>query len=70
MPGITDHPDDFDRGVGLPQRIRSWRGRGRCRASLSFAEEIRRRAEVWLANEMTLRQAQFQPKMTGPPELL
>jgi hypothetical protein len=33
-------------------------------------EEIRRRAEVWLASEMTPWRAQFQPKMTRPPELL
>jgi hypothetical protein len=38
------------------------------RFALILPEEIRRRAEAWLASEMTPWRAQFQPKVTRPPE--
>jgi hypothetical protein len=65
MPSVTDHSDDFDREWALPQRLRAWRSRS---ASLYVPEEIRRRAEAWLASEMIPWRAQFQPKVTRPPE--
>jgi hypothetical protein len=31
-------------------------------------EAVKRKAEVWLASELISWRAQFQPKMTQPPE--
>jgi hypothetical protein len=66
MPGITDHPDDFDsfgcRSAEMPEvplRPREWaypraRGAEAVVAALRphLSEAIRRKAEVWLACEL------------------
>jgi hypothetical protein len=64
MPSVTDHPDDFDREWAYAH------GAAAVVAALRshLPEEIRRRAEAWLASEMTPWRAQFQPKVTRPPE--
>jgi hypothetical protein len=68
MPNITDHPDDFDREWAYR------RGYAHGAAAVIEAlrhhlpEEIRRRAEMWLNSEVTPWRAQFEPKVTRPPE--
>jgi hypothetical protein len=68
MPGITHHPDDFDREWAY--RRGYTHGAEAVVAALRphFPEAIRRKAEVWLACELISWRAQFQPKMTQPPE--
>jgi hypothetical protein len=65
MPSVTDHSDDFDREWAY----RRGYAHGAVAALRSHVpEEIRRRAEAWLASEMIPWRAQFQPKVTRPPE--
>ena len=68
MPGITDHPDDFDREWAYRRGYAHGAAAVVAALRSHLPEEIRRRAEVWLASEMTPWRAQFQPKMTRPPE--
>jgi hypothetical protein len=70
MPGITDHPDDFDREWAYRRGYAHGAAAVVAALRSHLPEEIRRRAEVWLASEMTPWRAQFQPKMTRPPQLL
>jgi len=68
MPSVTDHPDDFDREWAYR------RGYAHAAAAVVAAlrshlpVEIRRKAKAWLASEVTPWRAQFQPKVTRPPE--
>jgi hypothetical protein len=67
MPNITDHPDDFDREWAYR------RGYAHGAAAVAalrphLPEAIRRRAEMWLNSEVTPWRAQFEPKVTRPPE--
>ena len=64
MSGITDHPDDFDREWAY----RRGYAHGAEAAVAAPPEAIRRKAEMRLACELTSWRAQFQPKMTRPPE--
>ena len=68
MRGITDHPDDFDREWAYRRGYAH--GAEAVVAALRphLPEAIRRKAEMWLACEITSWRAQFQPKMTQPPE--
>jgi hypothetical protein len=68
MRGITDHPDDFDREWAYRRGYAH--GAEAVVAALGphLPEAIRRKAEMWLACELISWRAQFQPKMTQPPE--
>ena len=68
MRGITDHPDDFDREWAYRRGYAH--GAEAVVAALRphLPEEIRRKADLWLACELISWRAQFQPKMTQPPE--
>jgi hypothetical protein len=68
MPNITDHPDDFDREWAYRRGYAH--GAAAVVAALRphLPEAIRRKAEMWLARELLSWRAQFQPKMTQPPE--
>jgi hypothetical protein len=68
MPGVTDHPDDFDREWAYRRGYAHGAAAVVTALRAHLPEEIRRRAEAWLASEMTPWRAQFQPKATRPPE--
>jgi hypothetical protein len=68
MPNITDHPDDYDREWAYRRGYAH--GAAAVIAALRphLPEEMRRRAETWLAREVTPWRARFEPKVTEPPE--
>jgi hypothetical protein len=68
MPSVTDHPDDFDREWAYRRGYAHGAAAVVAALRSHLPEEIRRRAEAWLASEMTPWRAQFQPKVTRAPE--
>jgi hypothetical protein len=68
MPGVTDRPDDFDRERAYRRGYAHGAAAVVAALRAHLQEEISRRAEAWLASEMTPWRAQFQPKATRPPE--
>jgi hypothetical protein len=70
MPSVTDHPDDFDREWAYRRGYAHGAAAVVAALRSHLPEEIRRTAEAWLASEMTPWRAQFQPKVTRPPEFL
>ena len=68
MPGISDHPDDFDREWAYRRGYAHGAEAAVAALRPHLPEAIRRKAEVWLACELLSWRAQFHPKMTQPPE--
>jgi hypothetical protein len=65
MPSVTDHPDDFDRGWAYRRGYAHGAEAVVTALRSHLPEEIRRKAE---ASEVTPWRAQFQLKVTRPPE--
>ena len=68
MPGITDHPDDSDREWAYRRGYAHGAEAVVTALRPHLPEAVRRKADLWLARELISGRAQFQPKMTQPPE--
>ena len=68
MHGITDHPDDSDREWAYRRGYAHGAGAVVTALRPHLPEAVRRKADLWLASELISWRAQFQPKMTQPPE--